>query len=109
MNKKMTNSKKNSSYYTHLMENLRDPVLAVEYLNAALEEEDDADPTLFMRALKNVADAWGFSHLADQTGLDRAGLYKMLTEHGNPRLGSLHRLLDAMGLRIAIARKNPAA
>ncbi len=109
MNKKAANNKKRNNYQAHLMENLRDPELEVEYLNAALEEEDDSDPTLFMRALKNVADAWGFTHLAEQTGLDRAGLYKMLTEHGNPRLESLHRLLDAMGLRIAITRKNPAA
>jgi len=98
-----------NNYQQHLMQSLQDPDLAVEYLNAALEEEDEADPTLFLRALKNVAEAWGFSHLADLTGLDRAGIYRMLSAQGNPRLTSLHTLLDAMGLRMAIVKKSSAA
>ncbi|MBI4852289.1 MAG: hypothetical protein HY819_10875 [Acidobacteria bacterium] len=61
-----------------------------------------------MLALHNVAQAWGFSHLADKTGLDRAGLYRMLSTGSNPKLKSLHSLLQAMGLRIAIVKDNAA-
>src|SRR5690349_3002099 len=102
-------SQKPNNYHEHLMKSLKDPDLAVEYLNAALEEEDDSDPTLFLRALKNVAEAWGFTELSDLTGLDRAGIYRMLSEAGNPRLSSLHTLLDAMGLRLAVVKKSSAA
>ena len=97
-------SKIPNNYQQHLLQSLKDPDLAVEYLNTALEEEDEADPTLFLRALKNVAEAWGFSHLADLTGLDHAGIYRMLSAQGNPRLTSLYTLLDAMGLRIKVVR-----
>lgn len=69
----------NNYQQQHLMQSLQDPDLAVEYLNAALAAQDETDPTLFLRALKNVAEAWGFSHLADLTGLDRAGIYRMLS------------------------------
>ena len=98
-----------NNYQQHLMQSLKDPDLAVEYSNAALEEEDETDPTLFLRALKNVAQAWGFAHLADLTGLDRAGIYRMLSAQGNPRLTSLHTLLEVMGLRLAVVKKSSAA
>lgn len=101
-------NKPSSYYHQHLMKSLTDPDLAVAYLNAALEEESE-DPTLFTRALKNVAEAWGFTHLASSTGLDRAGIYKMLSQKGNPRLSSLHSLLNAMGLKLAVIKKNEAA
>jgi probable addiction module antidote protein len=101
-------SNKTNNYQQHLMKTLKDPQIAVEYLNTALEEEVE-DPTLFLRALKNVAEAWGFTHLSELTGLDRAGIYKMLSETGNPRLSSLHSLLDAMGLKLAIVQKSEAA
>jgi probable addiction module antidote protein len=96
-------SNKANNYQQHLMKTLKDPELAVEYLNTALEEEVE-DPTLFLRTLKNVAEAWGF----DLTGLDRAGIYKILSQSGNPRLSSLHSLLDAMGLKLAIVQKSEA-
>jgi DNA-binding phage protein len=47
---------KNKAYQTELIESLRDPSEAEEYLNAALEEDD---PELFLVALRNVAEAQG--------------------------------------------------
>lgn len=98
-----------SNYHEHLMKSLKDPDLVVEYLNVALEEEDNSAPTLFLRALKNVAEAWGFTELSDLTGLDRASIYRMLSQAGNPRLSSLQALLSAMGLRLAVVKKSSAA
>lgn len=43
----------NKSYQQDLIESLRDPREAEEYLNAALEEDD---PELFLLALRNVAE-----------------------------------------------------
>lgn len=91
---------KSKSYQAELIESLRDPQEAVEYLNAALEEED---PELFLLALRNVAEAHGgMAQLADKTKLNRESLYKMLSERGNPELRSLEALLHALGLRLAV-------
>ncbi len=79
---------------------LRTPEEAAEYLNAAIE---DGDPTVLLRALRNVADsAGGMSHLARRTGLSRESLYKSLSEDGNPRLSSLEAILRALGLRLSV-------
>lgn len=91
---------KSKAYHAELIENLRDPDEAEEYLNAALEEED---PELFLVALRNVAEAQGgVAQLAGKTKLNRESLYKMLSERGNPELKSLDALLHALGFRLAV-------
>jgi probable addiction module antidote protein len=92
--------KKSKAYQADLIESLRDPREAENYLNAALEE---GDPELFLLALRNVADAHGgVAQLADKTKLNRESLYKMLSERGNPELRSLDALLHALGFRLAV-------
>ena len=91
---------KSKAYHAELIEGLRDPGEAEEYLNAALEEED---PELFLVALRNVAEAQGgVAQLAEKTKLNRESLYKMLSERGNPELKSLDALLHALGFRLAV-------
>lgn len=88
------------AYHAELIENLRNPDEAEEYLNAALEEED---PELFLVALRNVAEAQGgVAQLAEKAKLNRESLYKMLSERGNPELKSLDALLHALGFRLAV-------
>ena len=105
--------KASKSYQEFLITSLKDPEQAVAYLNAALEEDEQISEaenyTLFLVALGNVAEAWGFRHLANITNLDRSGIYKMLSKEGNPRISSLKSLLDSMGLRLAITLKNDQA
>jgi probable addiction module antidote protein len=91
---------KSKAYQAELIESLRDPSEAEEYLNAALEEDD---PELFLVALRNVAEAQGgVAQLANKTKLNRESLYKMLSERGNPELKSLDALLHALGFRLAV-------
>lgn len=91
---------KSKSYQVELIDSLRDPREAAEYLNAALEEDD---PELFLLALRNVAEAQGgMAQLAEKTKLNRESLYKMLSERGNPEFRSLEALLHALGLRLAV-------
>ncbi len=91
---------KSKSYQPKLLEALRDPEEAAEYLNAALEE---GDKELFLLALRNVADArGGLSKLAEATDLNRENLYRMLSERGNPEFYSLNALLHALGFRLAV-------
>jgi probable addiction module antidote protein len=43
--------------------------------------------------------------VAHKAQLNRENLYRMLSEQGNPQLGSLTALLDALNLRLAITVK----
>lgn len=90
-------------YQPELIKMLNDPQLAVEYLNAALEEDD---PEVFLLALRNVTEAHGgMAQLAEKAKLNRENLYKMLSKRGNPELRSLDALLHALGFRLAVARE----
>jgi probable addiction module antidote protein len=85
---------------------LRDRELAVAYLNAAL---DDGDQASFMLALRNVAKALGgVAMLARITGMNRVALSRALSVNGNPELRNFTRILEASGLRFVIAAKESA-
>ena len=91
---------KSKPYRAELVESLRDPQEAIEYLNAALEENDHE---IFLLALRTVAEAHGgMAQLAERAKLNRESLYKMLSAHGNPELRSLDALLHALGFRLAV-------
>ncbi len=86
-------------YEDGLKANLTDPEEAAAYLNAALEENDQA---VFLLALRDIAEARGFSQVAQQALLNRENLYRMLSSSGNPQLVSLNALLHSIGLRLAV-------
>ena len=90
------------SYQESLLQALQNPQEAAEYLTAALE---DGDSAVFLLALRNVADAQCMKTVASKAQLNRENLYRMLSEQGNPQLGSLTALLDALNLRLAITVK----
>jgi probable addiction module antidote protein len=95
-------SRLTKNYRDSLLRTLQDPQEAAEYLTAALEE---GDSTVFLLALRDVADARGLGTLAAKAQLNRENLYRMLSEHGNPQLDSLTALLDSLDLRLAVAVK----
>ena len=86
-------------YVEVLREWLQDPAQAAAYLDAALE---DGDKEVFLLALRDVAEARGFSAVAQDSDLNRENLYSMLSRQGNPQLSSLTALLKSMGLRLAV-------
>lgn len=89
-----------------LHERLQEPAEAVAYLNAALE---DPDYRVFLMAVRDVAAArGGLGRMANDTGLNRENLYRMLSENGNPRIDSLSILLADLGLRLAVDTLPPA-
>ena len=53
------------------------------YLEACAEE-DPGDGSLIRAALGDIARAQNMSRLARETGMSREGLYKALSEDGNP-------------------------
>lgn len=97
---------KSRNYRNHLVESLKDPTEAAEYLNAALE---DGEPEVFLLALRDVVDSYGgMGKLAASTSLNRENLYRMLSTKGNPEFFSLSTVLDALGFRLAVESKPTA-
>lgn len=77
---------------------LRDEVDIAAFLDAAADGGTAAD---IARALGHVARARSVSELARKTGLSREALYRALSEDGNPRLDTLMRVVEAMGVRLS--------
>ncbi|MEZ7892674.1 MAG: putative addiction module antidote protein [Candidatus Wallbacteria bacterium] len=82
-----------------LIEQLKDPEVAVEYLNNALSEKDNA---MFLLALKNVVEAHGVSKIARKSKLNRENMYRILSASGNPQLSSIMSLINSLGLSFSI-------
>ena len=101
--------KRTKSYETGLHERLQDPAYAMEYLQAALEDDEEGSDAVFLLALRDVARANHMIYVAEATGLNRESLYKMLSRRGNPGINSLKAVLSAVGLRLSveIAERKP--
>jgi len=90
------------SHRERLIGELRaDSRLAAEYLNAAAE---DKDRRIYLAALRTVAEARGMAKVAKAAGVPRESLYRALSSGGNPRLSTLHAILKAAGLKLAVER-----
>lgn len=66
-------------------------------LDAALE---DGDPQVIAAVLGDIARARGMTHIARETGLAREALYRALSPGGNPELGTILKVIRALGLRL---------
>ncbi len=87
-------------YADWLIARLKDPAEAAAYLEAVIEEGDQA---ALMLALRQVALArGGIAQIARKAKLTREATYRMLSRSGNPELRSLASVLEATGLRIAV-------
>ena len=88
------------TFRSDLMKSLKNADEAAMFLEVSLEE---ADKKFFMVALRSVVDARGGVYkLAKHTKLNRANLYRMLSEHGNPEIITLNKVLHALGLTLSI-------
>ena len=67
------------------------------YLEAALEE---GDPRVVAAALGDIARAKGMTQVARDAGLGRESLYKALSANGNPELGTVMKVVRALGLSL---------
>jgi len=80
---------------------LRKPEIAAEYINQALESEDQA---VIIMAIRNVVNAQegGITRISERAHLGRESMYKMLSVNGNPKLNSLTGLLHSLGLKLRV-------
>ena len=84
---------------------LTDDELIIEYLNAALDEDD---PAYFMKAVGNVARAKGMTTIAQETQLGRPSLYKALSGERDPRIDTVMKVLAALGIQLTIRQSTRA-
>lgn len=85
--------------------NVRDHLQTSEecalFIESVLEDAPD-DPAFIIAALNEVARAHGMTRLASEAGISREGLYKALSEEGNPSFGTIVKVLSALGLRLHV-------
>ena len=76
---------------------------AADYLAAAIAEDDEE---FLGEALARVVKAHGATRVAEETGIARQALYKMLSSDGNPSFKNINKLLEAVGLELTIKKKD---
>ena len=82
-------------------EHLRTREDARFYLEACAEE-DPGDGSLIRAALNDIARVGNMSRLARDVGMSREGLYKALSEEGNPSFATVMRITRALGMQVRI-------
>ena len=65
-------------------------------------EQDPGDGSAIRAALNTIARTRNMSALSRDAELNRAGLYRALSEDGNPTLSTLLKITSALGLRLRI-------
>jgi probable addiction module antidote protein len=90
--------KRTMAFRDDLLADLADPQEAACYLNAALEDSEE----MFLVALRDVAEARQMAKVAEEAGIARESIYRMLAAKGNPTYSSLLGILRAVGLKLAI-------
>ncbi len=100
-------SKTSISHNEAVIRELRDnPAFAVEYLRAALEDDDE--PKVLLVALRRIAEArGGIAKVAKAAGIERESLYRALSANGNPRLSTLVAVTKAVGLKLTVEDAQP--
>ena len=71
------------------------------YLEACVDD-DPGDGSLIRVALNDIARAQNMSRLAREIGMTREGLYKALSENGNPSFATVMRITRALGMQLRI-------
>jgi probable addiction module antidote protein len=87
------------------------PVPSRQHLESRVNQAlSDGDTDAAVAAIREAVLAHGVTHLSRNTGLDRVNFYKMLAAGGNPKVGTLVKILDVLGLRIEVTpaqRRSP--
>ena len=80
---------------------LRDLDDVAMFLEVALEDSAE-DPSAVPHALGIIARSQNMSELARRVGMSRDGLYKALSEDGNPTWSTILKVTNALGLRFEL-------
>lgn len=101
-------SKSVSFNETILYSMLRDDAQATGYLSQCLTDED---PKVFLLALRDLVNARNIkmAELSRRTGIQRGKLYRILSLEGNPEWKTIWRILQTLGLQLAVQSKDHAS
>lgn len=89
-----------------LEEYLEDPEFAMSFLNQALADEDIA---ALKMSLKDIIRVHGnISHLAKEAHLSRGTIYKIMAGKGQMEIGTVLKLVHALGYNLTVSRKEQA-
>jgi DNA-binding phage protein len=95
---------RSASYHEGLVKRLQDPLEAASYIEVVLEE---GDPKMLGKALKNVIEAQGgIAQFPAQVKQSYEQLDLILSEQGEIEFYCLRKLLDALGLQLAVTVKS---
>ena len=72
------------------------------YLEACFEE-DPGDGSLIRAALNDVARGQNMAQLSRDAGMSREGLYKALSQEGNPSFATVLRVIRALGMQLRVS------
>jgi probable addiction module antidote protein len=79
----------------------KNPELALEMVQDEFQEYVKTnDIRYLLSTLREVAEAKGWSELSRKTGLPRSTLYAALSGETDPRIGTVMKILDALGIEI---------
>jgi probable addiction module antidote protein len=73
------------------------------FLEAAMADAA-SDPACVPRALGTIARARNISKLAQEIGMSRAGVHKVIAEDGKPTFATIFKMAQALGLRIVLEK-----
>lgn len=71
------------------------------YLNEILKEDN---VELVLSALGDIARARNMSQISRETGISREGLYKALSNTGNPSFATVLKVMKSLNLQLEIKR-----
>ena len=74
-----------------------EPEDVIDFLNDAFES---GHLPYIANVLGVVARSEGMTKIAEKTGVNRQALYTALSENGNPTLGTLLKVMTALGIRL---------
>lgn len=102
----MAKKNKGSSFNDYLLESLRNDDQAVFlHIKEALENPDikeNDDYLYLLKAINDVATSRGKGDLAENSGLSRQGLHKILNGESIPSIQNIMAILNAIGLRFSV-------
>jgi len=88
------------SYYESLIESLKDPEHAGDFIGAILEEKDP-EPALLRNAIRKVIEAQTRMNVLSESAKEHhEKLDQMLTESGGSEIYTLVELLEALGFKL---------
>ena len=78
---------------------LKTPEDVKNYLEVAVEKND---PAFLITVIKDILKSEGYTKMAKKTGLTREGLYNSFSGETDPRIGTIYKVLNSVGLTLSI-------